>query len=146
MSKTVKIVLGVLAVSVLLCMAAGVVGIFYGKSFIDSSASMMQDGEAFGATSTDRGCLEHVLILDKGCDIDSQPQCVIQHAMFVGACVNKAKHDPTVCQGVPGADSNNPIVMRQHAQRLCDAYPDAHVKSCPEYAGVILSQCARHRK
>lgn len=143
MSKTVKVVIGALVISVVLCLGIAVAGILYSKNLIESSKSFMKDGEAFGATNTDRGCFERTLEMDKQCRMEAQ--CIIQHAMFLGACVGSAKHDPSLCEGIP-APSNDLLAPRAAAQAMCTSYPTANTKRCTEYAGILVTQCAKHHK
>lgn len=155
MSKTVKIILGLVAVSILICGIGAVVMGTYGyqftKNIAEQAPATRQQAEAFAKTVDQSKCLPEVIKRHQAA-VAKSPMGLMkaqaQLSIFFNTCLLKAKTNPAVCRDAPGQSGEILKTIeanKSFAQARCSTYKYDAKTVCRQYVQMIPTMCHQLR-
>ena len=130
------------------CLLSGVIGIGYwvktnGKQFIErqmnNARANVAEGETFGATTDQQGCLKEALLKLDGLSATDISGMLSNRFFFTG-CLQASQATPNFCDGVP-APTEMMASVKWRAQK-CVALKSKH-QQCGNLLGEVQNFCAK---
>lgn len=150
MSKTTKIIIAIVLLSIVGCGASVAVFATFGYKFTQNIKQQApianKEAEQFGQTHTQAQCLPEALKRHKAALGQIMKQT--QVSIFYNRCIGVAKKTPDFCKGTPGQSGEIMKTIKAsqtYAEKQCASYKDAEKIACKQYVQMIPTYCQNQR-